>query len=42
MYEENKDPNNMTSDARKSQIPNLGLVNPVSGRSVTVKGMSTN
>ena len=39
-YEENRPPNSMTSDARKSQIPSLTLLSPVSGRASTVYGIS--
>src|SRR5262245_54395487 len=40
MYDENNAPNNMTSEARNSQIPALALYKPVSGRAATVYGIS--
>jgi hypothetical protein len=35
-YEENRAPNSITSEARKSQTPSLALNTPVSGRASTV------
>src|SRR5438445_4636622 len=39
MYDENKPPNSITSDARNNQMPSLPLCNPVSGLASTVYGM---
>src|SRR5213594_3975535 len=39
MYDENKAPNSITSDARNNQMPSLPLCNPVSGLASTVYGM---
>jgi hypothetical protein len=36
IYEENKAPNNITSDARNNHIPSLALKRPVSGRALIV------
>src|SRR5437763_17049697 len=41
MYDENSAPKSMTSDARNSQMPNLALYSPVSGRGWTLYGISS-
>ena len=35
-YDENSEPNSITSEARNSQIPSFGFVSPVSGRTSVV------
>src|SRR5262245_61035808 len=38
-YEENSEPNSITSEARNSHTPSLGLVSPVSGLTSVVYGI---